>query len=434
MPAERSHTIDFSMDENLGNETVGVLVFLSIIKEYGIDDVIKNSLYPETKDLPKLNSILAFLALKLVKNARYSNDSMWAHNRILGMFAGLNVLPKSTWFSTYSSATTRDQNITFIKAINAVFKKHGLLSGVFNIDFTAIPYYGNSKTLENNWAGKYDKCLQSFQASICQDSGSGLLCYGDATIRHENQNEVILDFVEIYQSDGLKLDFMIFDSKFTTIKNLGNMDRQGVKFITIQRRCKTVITKIDAIPKDEWKTVRIQKANDRDRIVRYAESTTTLQSYGDGDVRQIFIETKHEKPAIIITNDKERPVTDIVRKYSLRWSVENKISEQINFFHLNRNCSEIDIKVDFDLTMSMLANNLYRLLALKLKGYERKRPEELYENFITGKGVVQIKNDEIEVIINRRKRLPVLLTYMKNNNLKYDWIGNKSLKFIPNSN
>ena len=40
------------------------------------------------------------------------------------------------------------------------------------------------------------------------------------------------------------------------------------------------------------------------------------------------------------------------------------------------------IKVDFDLTMTILAHNLYRLLALDLIGYENNTSATLYEKFI----------------------------------------------------
>ena len=61
------------------------------------------------------------------------------------------------------------------------------------------------------------------------------------------------------------------------------------------------------------------------------------------------------KPAIIITNDFEIKSEKIVRKYAKRWLVEKVISEQIEFFHLNKVSSSKVIKVDFDLTMSILS-------------------------------------------------------------------------------
>jgi hypothetical protein len=59
----------------------------------------------------------------------------------------------------------------------------------------------------------------------------------------------------------------------------------------------------------------------------------------------------------------------IIRKYARRWMVGKTISEQINFFHINLVSSTMVIKVDFDLTMSIIAHNLYRLFANELGRY-----------------------------------------------------------------
>jgi len=34
------------------------------------------------------------------------------------MFAGLNVLPKTSWFSSYSDRVTREMNINFLKQLS----------------------------------------------------------------------------------------------------------------------------------------------------------------------------------------------------------------------------------------------------------------------------------------------------------------------------
>ena len=75
------------------------------------------------------------------------------------------------------------------------------------------------------------------------------------------------------------------------------------------------------------------------------------------------------KPALIITNDFEISLETVVRTYGRRWLVEKGISEQIEFFHLNKMSSSMAIKVDFNLTMTILAHNIYRLLALEFDRY-----------------------------------------------------------------
>ena len=50
-----------------------------------------------------------------------------------------------------------------------------------------------------------------------------------------------------------KVDYLVFDSKFTTLGNLGRINDEGIKFITIQRRSKNLNEKIQNIPASQWK-------------------------------------------------------------------------------------------------------------------------------------------------------------------------------------
>jgi hypothetical protein len=219
-----------SKSEPLGPETgkfssqlAGLLLFLPIIRCYGVDDLIRDSAYPETSVIRRLPSILSYLALKLSDIERYSMDDTWCMDRGMGLFAGLNVLPKTAWYSSYSSSITREMNLSFLHKLRELWMKHGLLSDTINLDFTAIPYWGDTDPFENNWSGKRAQALASIQAVLAQDPDSGLLCYSDTTIRHENESDVILEFLDFYHKDpelSSNLKYLVFDSRFTTYQNL----------------------------------------------------------------------------------------------------------------------------------------------------------------------------------------------------------------------
>jgi hypothetical protein len=424
----------FSDEERFSSKGVGILCFLPFIKAYGIDTVIEASSYPGTRQIGKLNSILAFLALKLSSVQRYGQDDGWCMDRGLGLFAGLNVLPKTTWYSSYSSAVEREDNIGFMKSLNRVFADHGLLSDTANLDFTAIPYWGDEDPFENNWSGKRSKALISIQAALAQDPDSGILCYGDTTVKHDNQDDVILEFMDFYREGaGRKINYVVFDSKFTTLANLGRLNDEGIRFITIQRKSKTLNEKVDLIPESQWKTIRIEKSNNKTRLAVYSESTTTNARYGDQSLRQIFLKGKSIMPATILTNDFTLKAEDVIRRYSRRWLIENEISEQIHFFHLNRNSSGIVVKVDFDLTMTITAHNLYRLLAGNLPGYSHNRVKALYDTFIDNYGDIVVGSDAIIVKMNRKRALPLLRESLPQQHGPYSWLGGKKLVFTANS-
>jgi transposase len=420
--------------DKFSSQLAGILLFLPIIKSYGIDRLIEFSGYPESMTINRLSSILSFLALKLSDVERYSMDDAWCMDRGMGLFAGLNVLPKTAWFSSYSSGITRQMNVAFLDNLRQLWSNNGLLSDTLNLDFTAIPYWGDDDPFENNWSGKRSKALVSIQAVLAQDPDSGLICYGDTTIRHKNESNVILEFLDFYHHDTTKssdLKYLVFDSKFTTYENLNKLNKQGMKFITIQRRNKTLETKIANIPKERWKNVRIMRANGKGRNITVCEDVGTLTGY-EGSVRQVFIAPKGKiKHAIIITNDFDIKLEALVRKYSQRWLVEKNISEQIHFFHLNRNCSGIVVKVDFDLVMTILAHNLYRLFAQNLDGFSHCESKTLFNKFISNAGEVSITEKDVIVRLKKKRTLPLILEQFsenKNSLLPCQWLHNKSIK------
>jgi len=415
--------------------SIGVLCLLPYIKKYGIDKTIEQSRYPETKSIDKLSSILSFIALKISSIRRYSADDLWCMDRGLGLFAGLNVLPKTAWFSSYSSRITREMNLTFIKSLHSIWKEHGLLSETMNLDFTTIPYWGDDTHLENNWSGKRNRALASMLAVLGQDPDTGIIDYGETGIRHNGQDEVVLEFLDFYRgwpsktmADNLK--YIVFDSKFTPYENLRKIDDLGIKFITIRRRGKNIVDKLEKIPASEWKKIRVMRADGKGRQLKTYEEEVYIKDYGK-PIRQVAI-TGHGKikPALIITNDKELDQESLVRKYSRRWLIEKGISEQIEFFHLNRVSSSMVIKVDFDLTMTVLAHNLYRLLAMNLPGYAHNTSETLYEKFLYNSGEVEITHDSIQIKMKKKRNLPALLSEMeKFKDLKIPWMNNKKLVF-----
>ena len=357
---------------------------------------------------------------------------MHGMDRGMGLFAGLNVLPKTAWFSSYSSRITRQMNLSFLRSLRCLWNENNLLSDTANLDFTAIPYWGDDDPFENNWSGKRSKALVSIQAVLAQDPESGILCYGDTTIRHENESDVILEFLDFYHnapaiSSGLK--HLVFDSKFTTYENLHKLNQKGLKFITIQRRSKRLEEKISKIPKERWKTVRIMRANGKGRTISVCEDVTTLTGY-EGNVRQVFIAPKGKiKPAVIITNDFDITLEALVRKYSQRWLVEKDISEQIHFFHLNRNSSGIVVKVDFDLTMTILAHNLYRLFAQNLEGYSHCESKTLFTKFIANAGEVVLTEKDIIVYLKKKRTMPLLLEqFAEIGEFPCQWLHSRSVR------
>lgn len=432
--AEKSVPIDLS-PEKFGTNLTGLFCFAPYLERYGIVKAISDSNYPETKGISKVSSILAFQALKLSSIRRYSVDDLWCMDRGSGLFATLNVLPKTAWYSSYSDRVSRDMNLSFLKALNQIWKRNGLLSDTMNLDFVTVPYWGEDSHLENNWSGKRRHSLASMLSVLVQDPDSGIIDYGDTNVMHRNESAVVLEFLDFYRTadsspDDLK--YLVFDSKFTNYENLNQLDEQGIKFITIRRRGKNIVEEIESMHEKTSKKVHVINADMKGRTLYVNDLHIILKGYHKKKkIRQISI-TGHGKvkPALVITNEFDLKVEDIIRKYSRRWLVEKSISEQTDFFHLNRVSSSMVIKVDFDLTMTILAHNLFRLMAKDLNRYSHFSDVRLFEKFIANSGEIEIGDKTIQVKMKKKRNLPAVLTSMSQyENVKISWLKNKTLSF-----
>jgi hypothetical protein len=397
----------------------GPLIFLPLIEELHIVPAIRQAGFPSTTTLSDVSSVMSFLALKLAGYSRYSHTETWSLDRAMGLFATLNVLPKSATLSSYSYRVTRSVNRRFLKRLSSIFHEPDASeAGEFNLDFKTIPHWGDDSVLEKHWSGTHTKALKSVLALIVEEPATGYLSYSNAEISHDSQQDAVIDFVDFWKTDGgIAPKMLIFDSKFTTYQNLNklNQSKEPIKFLTLRRRGKKLVKYADDIPKEQWQSVRIEGKNRKYTTIKVHDETTTLRHYS-GPVRQLIL-TDHGRqyPTFMITNDFESPVKTLVKKYARRWLVELEIAEHIAFFHLNHLSSSIVVKVDFDLTVSLLAHNLYQKLSAYLPGFERCSVPTIYRKFIENGAKITIQERTVMVALKKKTHLPILfeLPWMK---------------------
>jgi hypothetical protein len=326
----------------------------------------------------------------------------------LGLFAGLNVLPKCTAMSTYSYSLDEVHLLRLQKAFVSQANKLGLYDkNIINLDFHAVPHYGDESVLEEHWAGARNKRMKGALTLFAQDAASKLILYTAADIRKDESDEQVLRFLSFWRkiTRGVKPTF-VFDSKFTTYTKLSQLNNQGIKFITLRRRGKKLLANVDKIK--AWERIHIPHQKRKHQYLQVYHSVITLDDY-EGELRQIIIRGNgHEKPTFLISNDFGAPIELLVGNYARRWRVENGIAEAVKFFHLNALSSPILIKVHFDVVMTMIADTLYSMLAQKLRGFEQCNAPKLYRHFIQGKANVKVKGDEVVVAYPRRAHNPIL--------------------------
>ena len=200
---------------------------------------------------------------------------------------------------------------------------------------------------------------------------------------------------------------LIFDSQFTVFKNLCRLNKDEVKFITLRAKSEKMVRNAMKMAPDVWQEVLVDAGKRNSRRLKAYEERVQIRDY-EGDVRQIVILPPSLEPVFILTNDFTSSIVTIVRKYARRWLVEQEISEQVHFFHLNQLSSSIAVKVDFDLALSLLAHNLYRKLAMNIPKHEKCTVETIHRHFIGGRAQVKIENNKIKVSMAKKANLPLL--------------------------
>ena len=407
---ETSQAVSMEEWDNRKHECqdAGIFIFAPFIQRLNIPQIVQNAGLPGSKMIPAISYFLSFLAVKLVGTQRYSHMGDHAFDSGIGLFAGLNVLPKCTAMSTYSYGLDPPELLrlqrNFIKQVD----KLGLIDkAVINLDFHTVPHFGEESVLEKHWAGARNKRMKGALTLFAQDAASKLILYTAADIQKDEADDQILVFLKYWKGIQRRIPpTFVFDSKFTTYANLSGLNQMGIKFITLRRRGKRLIDNIDKI--DHWNRIHIPHAKRKYPNPLVHESHIEVKGY-EGFLRQVIIRGNgREKPTFLISNDFDSPLELIVSNYSRRWRVENAIAEAVKFFNLNALSSPILIKVHFDVIMTMIADTLYCMLAKKLRGFEECDAPKIYRHFIKGKGKIVAKEGNLTVIFPKRAHNPIL--------------------------
>jgi len=394
--------------QKIQSSTAGIFIFAPFLAKFEINQIVRSAGLPGSKVIPAINYFLSFLAMKLLGTERYAHVGDHAFDPGLGLFTGLNAVPKCTAMSTYSYSLDDVHILRLQKAFVKQGQKLGLYDGkIVNLDFHTVPHYGEESELEKNWAGARGKTMKGALTLFAQDAQTKLMIYTAADIKRSEADDQVLSFLSFWKKvhRGVK-PTLVFDSKFTGYKQLSELNQRNIKFLTLRRRGKELIKKVSQMA--PWKRIHIPHPKRKFPNPLVHESMISLRNY-TGTLRQVVMRNHgRERPTFLITNDFEMPVELIVGNFARRWRVEDGIAEAVKFFHLNALSSPILVKVHFDVLMTMMADTLYTMLARKLRGFEDCDAPKVYRHFIRGKGTIIVKDRIVDVIYPRRAHNPIL--------------------------
>lgn len=410
----------------------GLLLLVPGIVELGLHELVASCGYPSTKALSAWHSLGALLLAKCARKARRSHADALADDEALGLLLGLSALPKATHLTSYSYRVRRQSNERLMAALAGRLRELGLATGEagFNLDFHAIRHHGSDAPLERHYVPRRSQRTRAVLTFFAQDHASTEMVYANADLTKAEQAREIVAFADYWQEvAGEDPGLLVFDSKLTTYKVLSELGERGIRWLTLRERGPKLIADLNARPDAEWKTVRVERSG-RYRAPQILDELVGVKGI-EGKVRQLAVRgIGREQPTLLITNDLERPAKQLFARYAERMGIENELDAYIGGFHLDALSSGLPLNVDLDTTLTVIAGNLYRLLARRLPRYERATPDRIWRHFLDSTGTLHVGEEELLLDLRVRTYHPVLIDAgLAEEAIAIPWLDGRKLRF-----
>jgi len=412
----------------------GLFLFLPLLAKIPLADLLRQVDFPGSKKIPADYAMRSLLALKLFGNSRHSHVMSYVFDEGLALWAGLNVIPKRAFLTEYSCRVTPSSYPPLMKLWFDEVGKLGLERGVsFNLDFHTIPFHGEDALLEKHYISKRSRRQKGLLAFIAQEEENQVFCYTTADLRKEEQHDEVLRFVAFWKEKTGKVpEELIFDSRLTTYANLDKLNEMHIKFMTLRRRTKKLLSALHELPLSAWRRIELDNIARAYKTPRIYDQEIALKGYAQ-PIRQIAIkDLGHEEPTILLTNHLATSPVKLIGRYAKRMLVENGIADAIEFFHMDALSSAVAMKVNCDLLLTMMASSLYRLLGASIgRGYETARSHHIFRDFIDATATIDLTEKEVIVQFQKRAHNPLLLAAgFDKECLPIPWLANRTLRLV----
>ncbi len=407
-------------------------MFLPLLARLRFDHLVGQASYPGSRLVPAPSALLSLLALKLLDKERRSHIDDFNFDEALGLFAGLNILPKKSFATDYSYRTRRGQQLALLQAwVQGLAPLLFPAANTFSLDFHAIPYRGEPAGLERHYLPRRGLAGTSVLSFFALEQDSRCLCYANANLLRADQHGEVLRFVDFWNTTtGTDPEWLYFDSKLTDYPQLSRLNQRGIHFITIRRRGSAILRRLDRLPATAWSKAVIDTPQRCHQHIRFLDETVPLRGY-EGPIRQIAVTGLGRATAtLFLSNHCEETPRALIIRYAGRNRMEDGLGISVNFFHLDCLASEVRLNVDLDAALTVLANGCYRWLASRLRGYDKAAPKQLYRRFIETGGTVEVGANQVTVSFDKRSHNPILCEAALDRDCPpISWIGNLPIAF-----
>jgi hypothetical protein len=426
-------TVNLTPGHCLRTRCAGLFLFLPLLARVQFEQLVRQAGYPGSDLIPAPAALLSLLALKLLDKERRSHIDDFNYDAALGLWAGLNILPKKSYATAYSYRTGRDHQRAllagWVRALSALLFPQ---PEAFALDFHTIPYRGDDAGLERHYLPRRGKAGTSVLTFFALENDSRVLCYANANLTRADQSGEPRRFVEFWHElTGSNPSWLYIDSKVMTYPELSTLNQRGIWFVTIRRRGAALLRRLRQLPRSTWQRAVIDTPKRCHQHIRYVDERVGLPGY-EGTLRQLAVAgLGREELTLFLSNNVEETARALIVRYAGRNRVEDGLGQAVNFFHLDCLASEVRLNVDVDTALTVLANGCYRWLGKQLRGFDKAAPKQLYRRFVETAGVVEIEDGRVVVRLDKRSHNPVLReAALDRQPLPIPWLGNRSITFL----
>ena len=430
----RAAVLDFgAWPRRLDTTRAGLLLVIPDLAALDLPGLVGKAGYPGTRVIPATCWLLSLLALKLTRTRRVSHVDDLLADPAAGLLAGLGALPKKSALTSYSYGTSHDHQRGFLAALDAQMISAGLATGeqaIFDLDFHAVMHWGADPVLDKHYVPSRSQRARSVLTFFAQDTGTHNLVYANADLHKATQAREVLSFCDHWKAvSGADPRMLVMDQKLTTQQVLGELDARGVKFLTLRMRSPALVRYINGLTPADFKTLTLDRPGRFSRPNVHESTAVHLTSY-PGTVRQLIVTgLGRDAPTVIITNDRDLKPKALIERYARRMTIEQRLAEIIRAFCADALSSTVNLNVDLDVMLAVLAQALLAALRARLPGYHSATPDTLQRRFLETPGTIINDGDTITVRLQRRAYAPVLRQADLPPATTVPWWGNRTLRY-----
>ena len=406
--------IDFEeLPERAETAMAGLLLAIPDLLALDLPTLTAAAGYPGTRVVPATSWILALLALKLTGTRRVSHVDDLLHDPAAALFAGLSVLPKKSALTDYSYRLSHDHQRRFLTALDTKMIGAGLAGSdeaIFDLDFHAVMHWGTDPALGEALRAHPLPTLP-LRADVLRPRQ-----------RHPQpglrQRRPVQGHPEP-RSDRVRRPL---EGRLRPRPAHAGDGPEGHH----PRRARRTRRPRDQVPHPADALTRPGQAHRRAHPGRLQDDhpgphRPAHQAEGPRVRRREADQVPRHRPAVRRhrpgprrphRDHHQRPATPptkhLIERYARRMTIEQRLAEIIRAFHADALSSTVNLNVDLDIVLCVLAQALLAALRQRLPGYANVTPDTLQRRFLDTPGEIINDGDTITVRINRRAYSPVL--------------------------